>query len=145
MSELPEWMTVTKVDEGTIMVDGKEYVYHVLDRSLEPRLPGFLGFSGGEHLFISEEVPEDFRPYMLTHEIREFTTLAGLPGRCCVALTFELAEVPPEIYVVYLSYRLQFFRNLVAYYVESDDPKVSDLKGEIARSLQYIEGEVDRL
>lgn len=135
-SPVPEWVLQAKVGDGTVKVDGNVHMYHILSRELEPRLPGFLGFPNGEVLFLSEDVPESYRPYVLAHEVREFTVHKDSLGRCKTSLLLELADVPPLLLPEYLRYRLDFFRRLVAYYAASDKEA---FKAEIAMSLAYLE------
>jgi len=132
----PDWIKANEVGKGEIEHKGLKVPYTVLKKELEPRLPGFLGYPNGEHLFISEEVPEKFRIPQLTHEIIEFTELEGQKGRCLEALKRELAIVPEEIREEYLEYRTNFFANLVKLYEKSED---EDFKTEIQASYDYLQ------
>ena len=131
----PDYLKNNEVGLGTVEFEGSLYTYTIVNKNLEPRLPGFLGFPGGEHLFISEEVPVDYRDPQLIHEIIEFTQLQGVEGRCLKALKIELGLIPEEIKDEYVSYRTNFFRTLVDYYRESED---EDFKSEIQGSLEFL-------
>lgn len=133
----PDWIRENEVGSGEIEYEGKKIPYTILKKELEPRLPGFLGYPNGEHLFISEEVPEQFRDPQLIHEIIEFTELKDQKGRCKDALKKELEVVPDEIRQEYLEYRKEFFALLVAYNENSED---EDFKSEIQASHEYIQG-----
>lgn len=133
----PDWIKTNEVGTGEIEYGGKKIPYTILKRELAPALPGFLGYPNGEHLFISEEVPEKFRAPQLIHEIVEFTELKGQKGRCVEALKHELSVVPDEIRQEYLEYRRIFFARLVAYYKDS---KNEEFKAEIQTSYEYLQG-----
>lgn len=134
---IPEWAVPFVLSRGTVTVDGEEHEYHVLLRHLEPELPGFLGFSNGTFLFVSEDVPSAFVPFVLGHEVREFTTLAGQPGRCLTALQRELEEVPASLKHQYIAWRRDFFERLVAYYRQRGEANTEFFR-EISKSLAYL-------
>ncbi len=132
----PEWAKKFVLRRGSMEFSGKNYYYHILAKNLEPNLEGFVGFPQGEYLFCSEDVPEEYRRFILGHEIGEFTELAKQPGRCLTSLKLELAEVPEEILSKYIAYRKSFFARLVDYY---KDKKVTDeFKQEIQLSYEYL-------
>lgn len=136
---LPDFIRLAKVDAGTIDIDGTTHNYYVLSRELEPLLPGFVGFTGNQFLFISEDVPVEYRPYILAHEVREFTQRAGQRGRCRATLEQELEEVPDDIRVEYTRYRRDRFEDLVAYYADNQDPNMQGFKAELEGSLALLE------
>lgn len=131
----PDYIKLNEVGTGVVEFGGSQIPYAILKKSVESRLPGFVGYPGGKHLFISEEVPAPFRELQLIHEIIEFTELRGVPGRCRQALIRELALVPAEIRDAYVAYRRDFFAGLVEYYETSPD---EDFKGEIRASLEHL-------
>ncbi|KKR91908.1 hypothetical protein A3D45_03035 [Candidatus Falkowbacteria bacterium RIFCSPHIGHO2_02_FULL_42_9] len=133
----PDWIRTNEVATNEIEHGGKKFPYTVLKRELAPTLPGFLGYPNGEHLFISEDVPEKFRAPQLIHEIVEFTELKGVKGRCVEALKRELAVMSEEIRQEYLEYRRNFFAKLIEYYKESKD---EDFKVEIQASYEFLQG-----
>ncbi len=90
---VPAWLKKYKVGSGRISYRGERFSYSILRKEFELRLPGFVGFPQG-HLFISEEVPKDYRKSMLIHEWLEFTEFAGQKGRCVKALKCELDFAP---------------------------------------------------
>ncbi len=132
----PDWIKTNEVGSGEITYGDQTVPYTILKKELQPKLPGFLGYPKGEHLFISEEVPEEYRTPQLVHEIVEFTTLKGKRGRCVEALLHELAVVPEEIRQAYLEYRTRFFERLVAY---SKDSENEEFKAEIKASYEYLQ------
>lgn len=133
--EKPEFIEKNEVGIGEIEYCGKRFPYSILRKEVEPKLSGFLGFFGGKFLFISEEVPEQFRAPQLIHEIIEFTEFQGKRGRCLEALMREFNFVPPEDFKEYIKYRLKFFKSLVDFYENSDD---EEFKKEIQASYEYI-------
>lgn len=132
----PDWIKNYEVGAGEFEYGGKKIPYTILKKELAPTLPGFLGYPNGEHLFISEEVPEKFRNPQLTHEVIEFAELKGKKGRCVEALRRELLVVPEEIRQEYLEYRRNFFARLIEYYKESKD---EDFKEEIQASYEFLQ------
>lgn len=133
--QVPVWAREFVVSEQEVEVDGTVYSFWVLMRELA-ELRNFVGFPGG-FLFISEEVPAEYRKYMLRHEVREFTSRAGQAGRCLATLQQELNEVPDDIRADYIRFRRQFFRDLSAYYARREGS--DELKREVAASLVYLE------
>lgn len=132
----PDWIKTNEVGTGEIEHEGKRILYTILKKELAPTLPGFLGYPNGEHLFISEEVPEKFRVPQLIHEIIEFTELKGKKSRCVEALKRELSVVPEEIKQEYLEYRRNFFAKLIEYNKNSKD---EDFKAEIQASHKFLQ------
>jgi len=137
INSIPEWAVPFILSRGTITVDGKKHEYHVLSRHLEPELLGFLGFPGGIFLFVSEDVPSAFVPFVLGHEVREFTELSGQVGRCLAALRRELEEVPNDLRDRYIIWRRNFFERLVTYYRQRGETDTEFFK-EICASLAHL-------
>lgn len=131
----PVFVKNNEVGRGRFKYEGKIFYYSILQKELETRLPGFLGFIEGKFLFISEEVPREFRVPQLIHEVIEFTELKGKEGRCLEALKMELLLVPEKIYSEYIKYRLNFFKALVDFYKNSDD---EEFKREILASYEHL-------
>ena len=111
---VPEWMRGHIVAVSLISVSGRLYSYLVLKKEAGQPLPGFVGQDKGLP-FISEEVPSEFRGFVLAHEIIEFGELAGTGNRCAEALHRELVLVPPLIRESYVKYRRQFFERFVKF------------------------------
>jgi hypothetical protein len=138
-SQIPDWITANQIDLTEIIYNEVTYPVYVLDRELEPKLPGFMGFNKElKILFISEDVPEKWRQYVLRHELREYVDLASQAGRCVTSLVAELQEVPPDEREVYLVWRHAFFVNLVAYYDARKDAD-PELVRHIGESLAHLE------
>ena len=99
MSELPrpDWLTAVQVGLNPVALPLKEktYFYTLVKANLEKRLPYTVGSHIVDNsLFISEDVPVDFRPFILRHEIFHDTTLRDTPpeNACLEALKLELKE-----------------------------------------------------
>lgn len=133
----PSWIKNNEVGVGEIEYGGKKIPYTILKKESVPTLPGFLGYPNAEYLFISEEVPENFRAPQLIHEIIEFTELKGQKGKCVEALKRELSFVPEEIRQEYFKYRRIFFKRLIEYYKDFKD---EDFKAEIQASYEFLQG-----
>jgi hypothetical protein len=132
----PDWIRNNEVGSGEIEYNGKIIPYTILKKEVAPTLPGFLGYPNGEHLFISEEVPEKFRTPQLIHEVVEFTELKGQNGRCVEALKRELSVIPEEMRQEYREYRRNFFARLIEYYKDSKD---EIFKSEIQASHKFLQ------
>ena len=134
---IPAWLKKYKVGTGSFFYKGERISYSIISKDFEPRLPGFVGFPEG-HLFISEEVPKDYRKSMLIHEWLEFTEFAGQKGRCVKALECELDFAPKgDECLRYLNYRKLFFEKLIEFYRNSKE--VSDeFKMEIQGSYELL-------
>jgi len=119
-NDKPEFIANNTVQTEELKYKGKTIPYSVLKKEVALDLPGFLGYANG-HLFISEEVPENFRNPQLIHEYIEFVELKDEKDRCLQASKRELEYVPDELKESYLEYREDFFARLVVYYKDYDD------------------------
>ncbi len=139
MEGLPSALREKMVGTATLKHRGKTWTYAIIKRDLENAPKGFLGFWEDKELFISEEVPEEFREYQLRHELIEHLELTGKPRRCVEALMQEIDLVPDEIADAYIAYRRNFFTRLVEYYStpgnEHYDP---DFLARITASRDYL-------
>lgn len=73
VSSHPAWFEGTATGEaGTFTVEGKEITFFLVRQSGMPYLPWFLGYeilpSGERFVFLSDAIPEEFRPFMAWHE-----------------------------------------------------------------------------
>ena len=134
---IPAWLKKYKVGSERISHGGKRISYSIISKDFEPRLPGFVGFPEG-HLFISEDVPKDYRKSMLIHEWLEFTEFAGQKGRCVKSLKRELDFAPKGAErMVYLKYRKLFFERLIEFYRDSNEAS-DEFKTEIQGSYELL-------
>ena len=125
---------------GTVQHQNQHIQYYVLPGSFEPRLPGFLG-RHEEMFFISEDVPEKWRPTQIIHEFVEMTQLKGVKGRCVEATKVELAIVAnqtPEELQEYIQMRIGFFQRLIQFY-KNQTPIDKEAIQEFEGSLLYLE------
>ena len=137
-NKIPKWMKPEFIlDNGWLEVVDKLYQYHIISRELEPGLKGFVGFPEGEFLFISEDVPREYRPYILTHEVLETTILKDKTGRCAFATILELGDVPPGMLREYVKYRLDFINRLLEFYNDRDN--LTDLQIELFHSRNILQ------
>ena len=146
MSKRPAWLKNNTVEMGTIAYLGEQIPYTVAKKEIAPQLPGFIGWvnpAKAEHLFISEEVPEEFRYPQLLHEIIEFKSYKGQPDRCRNALQKELSVVPPDILPRYIPYRRDFFGALLNLYdnspAEAQAAYPPDFRDEIQQSYDHLD------
>ncbi|MBS3074062.1 hypothetical protein J4447_01260 [Candidatus Pacearchaeota archaeon] len=110
--------------------------YFVMPKSICPELPNFVWQCAVEDdskdiingvYGVSEETPEEFRPYPILHEQLELS-LQGRICPCLGALDYELRAVPEELKRRYLPFRRDFFRDLVKY-AEEHNYKPIDIAG----------------
>lgn len=151
MSEVrrPDWLTAVQVgpNPATLPIRGKTYFYTLVKANLEKRLPYTVGGHIADNsLFISEDVPADFRPFILRHEIFHDTILRDMPpeNACVEALKLELEEAREALrdrYPIYLygkkevdgfSGRIEFFNALAELYQDPEQAK--------ARGTAFVEG-----
>ena len=125
------------VEHGGLM-----FSYAILKKDLEPNLPGFLGFIDGGFLFISENVPSQFRDPQLIHEILEFNKFKEQKGRCAMATKEELGyarfSMNHNLYLSYIRYRIVFFKRLIKYYKRQNESFDSS---EFSGSLKVLRDE----
>jgi hypothetical protein len=92
----PAFIANNIVSTEELEYKNKKVPYFVLKKEVVPELPGFLGFHDG-HLFISEEVLDEFQAPQLIHEYIEFVELKDEEDRCLKASEREITYVPEEI------------------------------------------------
>ena len=136
----PDYIKNNEVGRGSFEFEGKKYDYTLIDRQIQPNLPGFLGFVDGKYLFISDEVPEKFREPQLIHEVDEFTNpeLVGKPGRCVESLKREFARIPDDMKEEYIEYRKNFFHKLREFQ-KNNEGVDEGLKKEIITTDEYLQ------
>ena len=136
--DLQEIITEKRNGTASVNFSGATREYDVVDRkafeNASPRY--FIGYNQGRP-FISEEVPEEFRPYMVIHELAEFEVLKGQTDSCLNALKTELGRVPCRHILAYLPFRRNVFSELIIY-LEKNQPK-SPLLAEVRKSLNHLE------
>lgn len=75
VSSHPAWFNTTATGEaGTFTIKGQEITFFLVRQSGMPYLPWFLGYeilpSGSRFIFLSDAIPEEFRPFMAWHEAK---------------------------------------------------------------------------
>lgn len=126
----PNWLKNVQAEgtkPGELTINGQSYPFTVVRRGLAP-LPYTVGFPNPNALFISEDVPEDRRSLIMTHEVREKTVFKTLPeeARCEAALKAELSDAKAILGEEFPSYardRRDFFGELVTLYDQPDQQK----------------------
>ena len=152
-NETPEnaqasWLKPFEKEVSSIEVDGEEYHYTLVDmekvRAISGGLPYVVGHPTPDALFISDNVPAEFRPLILAHEIRHKTTFKDDPeeAQCKRAMEKELRDanrkLAPTQYKEYLLQRGQFFDQLVAHYESKEHrDEVSDGFREGIKSARF--------
>lgn len=145
----PDWLTAVQVGTNSVALPIREktYFYTLVKPGLEKRLPYTVGGHIVDNsLFISVDVPEDFRPHILGHEISHDTILRDMPpGNACLeALKLELKEAKEILHGRFALYlygkkevdgfagRIEFFNALVELYKDPDQAA--------ARGPAFVEG-----
>lgn len=139
-STLPEAFKKKFKGMGEVIFGDVSYPYAIIDPSLEKRLPNFVGFNlATNFLFISEDVPETYREFILGHEIDEFTNRPEVEGRCSLSVAAELARVPSAVMAGYVPFRTQMFQDLISYYeAHNQDGSANAMLHELQMSLSLL-------
>lgn len=147
----PEWLKNIQAEGAsiqTLVVDGSEHFYTITRSGLAEGLPYTVGFPDSTSLMISENVKPEWRPFILSHEVREKTRLTDLPEeeRCIASLKEELADAESELgpeFFEYVSDRRNFFEAIVNFYNNNPDQLKSvnaDFINGLVSTYQYLNG-----
>lgn len=144
-AERPMWVREFQ-SEGTkihrIRIDGKRYSYTVVKEEVA-NIKGLPYHTTYDPLIITENVPENFRRFVLAHEIRENNWSETLPQeeRCRAALVAELEEVEKKLpkgqVIEYVQERIDYFEHIIPFHegAKSRDKKFIEGK---KRSLDFL-------
>ncbi len=145
----PQWLRNVQAEgtkPGGFVVDGKPYTFTLVRPGLAP-LPYTVGFPDVSALFISVDVPEERRPLIMAHEIREKTKFADLPEeeRCKASLKNELEDAKNVLgdgFSQYVTDRRDFFNALVSLYgqPEQQEAVTPEFRQAIQASRDYLAG-----
>lgn len=145
----PDWLKNVQAEgtqPGELLVDGKPYQFTLVNPGLAP-LPYAVGFPVESALFISIDVPEERRPLIMTHEVREKTRFMDLPEeeRCKASLEAELEDARNALgdgFNQYAADRRDFFNALVALYEQPEQQQAvtPDFRKAIQASRDYLSG-----
>tara|TARA_Y100000310_G_scaffold337228_1_gene423791 strand:- start:278 stop:673 length:396 start_codon:yes stop_codon:yes gene_type:complete len=120
----------------SILFNGQERNYEVVDKNLNVPCPKYFISHNNGKPFISNEVPEKYRGYMVFHELYEFETRDPLTkDSCVISLKKELETVPENIKEDYIEFRKQVFEDLVTF-LKKYDKSILD---KVSLSLDYLE------
>lgn len=115
-------------------------VYDIVERSLPGAPRFFVAYNSGRP-FISEEVPEIYRPPMVFHELTEFENInPSNPEKCLYALKYELEYVKSLEYIGFKEYKIfrkEVFKELISYQKERNAKATEFIRG-IENSLEYL-------
>lgn len=125
------------LETGLVLFFGREREYNVVSRDLSPSPKYFISHGGGKP-FISDEVPGEYREFMVFHELMEYEKLPESAERCLNALKKELEKVPTKMKNEYIKFRFEVFKNLISY-LETHEPK-SKFIPKAKKSLEYLAG-----
>lgn len=127
-------------------MDGNPHQFTLVRTGLAP-LPYAVGFPNDSALFISVDVPEERRPLIMTHEVREKTRFVDLPEdqRCRASLEAELDDARSTLgdgFGQYAVDRRDFFTALVALYERPEQQEVvtQEFRNAIQVSRDYLSG-----
>lgn len=131
----PPWLVLNSIGFGTLEWGNRTWAYDVLPAEAGPaELPGFVGFAGDEHLFISAAVPEQYRAPQLWHELQERLVHKDESNACVLALLDELETHGLREDNTYLRLRRDLFWALVAYY-DADPTRLPADRPEFRRQI----------
>jgi len=126
-------MKIIKIE--TIEFNGEQREYDVVDRNLKGAPRYFIAYHEGRP-FISDEVPQNYRPPMVFHELTEFEKLVGTDSPCLNSLKAELKIVPEESRERYIKFRRAVFRELIEYLECNTQNR--EFISEVRKSLNYL-------
>lgn len=145
----PEWLKNVQAENtqpGMIDVDGIQHQYTLVRTGLAP-LPYAVGFPIESALFISVDVPEERRPLIMSHEVREKTRFSDLPEeeRCKASLEAELEDAKNALgdrFNQYVADRRDFFNALVTLYEQPEQQQAvtQEFRNAIQASRDYLVG-----
>lgn len=145
----PDWLRNVQAEgtqPGVLDVDGRPYQFTLVKTGLAP-LPYAVGFRDESALFISVDVPEERRPFIMTHEVREKTRFTELPEaeRCKAALEAELEDAKVALgdgFKQYATDRRDFFNALVELYEQPEQQQAvtQEFRNAIQTSRDYLSG-----
>jgi len=122
LDEFIESAKALKIRSATAHIGSRYCDYDITSKTFEPRVPYFVGYPDRRYLFISEEVPEEFHPAVLAHELWCARQKGrGDPDHCRHAAVHELLYVPNRAFKAYLDMRLKTFEALVELYGSCGD------------------------
>jgi hypothetical protein len=139
MSDFLKKLKRNKVGEGETTLDYQGEVrvlkYWIINKNMTDAPSLFVGICNDIY-FISEEVPEIYRPYFIIHEeVCAFLRKNERDDHCLDALNFELTMIPKVVWDDNISFRLRFFQSLVAYREKYGE---DDLLKEIRKSRNRL-------
>ncbi len=121
----------------TILFDGKDREYNVMDNPEKLIVPRYFISYGNGKPFISSEVPKNYRHHMVRHELLEFEKIEDSPTCCLQALVSELEEVPTIDRNDYIPFRARTFKSLIDFLKTKN--QLSPLIHKLHKSLRYLE------
>lgn len=149
-----EWVRKFFIGKEKCRINGKgifdyfllsKNVIGYISRRWDAQLDYIIGNPPNTELFyISENVPNRFRKYMMYHEYYEYKILApDTSDRCLDALKKELSMIPNKIYISYVRFRAAQFANLADFNrkIGADECFVLNLE----KSVQFLEKELTRI
>jgi hypothetical protein len=123
------------IGKGEIKFEGEAREFDVADRNIPEAPKYFIGYNNGRP-FISDEVPERFRKYMVLHELVEFEKFSEEEDSCYKALRFELMDVVDDDIYEYVPFRAETFEHLINYLKQNESD--SDLLPKVKRSCRHL-------
>lgn len=96
-------------------IEGVSYPYVLINQPPADMAPAFCVGRDEESgvYFISVDVPEEYRYFILAHEMFEFGHLKQVPGSCQRALFYELSCINPDR--EYVKFRFGQLQGLLAW------------------------------
>lgn len=62
-------VSLRAIKKEEVVVGGKKYICYVMSKHFEPMLPFFVGHTQKGEIFFSEQIPDEFRNLVISHEI----------------------------------------------------------------------------
>ncbi len=135
-----ERLIAATTETGEIELEGVTYPYRICEASMQPDVKYFTGFGEhtgvGKELFISADVPPEFRYYVFLHEVRCIPRM-GEPHHCSSAERHVLTQVPTIYKSEYLDMRGRMFADLITYLEKLPRPPVSLIR-EMRETREFL-------
>ncbi len=135
---VPTWAKDFVLGRERVNYRGRKFFYTVLRREFQPDVANIAGFVRyPRFLYLSEDIPQEYREIIARHELREALTYCNLDNSCRKSLEVEVGEVPSVLRAEYLRWRLQFFIRLHQYYTTGngsgliDEEQAHEIRGNV--------------
>lgn len=121
-------------------IEGVSYPYVLINQPPADMAPAFCVGRDEESgvYFISVDVPEEYRYFILAHEMFEFGHCGGARGSCRRALMYELSRIQPEDWLPYLIFRGAQLKQLLSWMTSHPQQYTLRQIADLSFNVQFI-------